>query len=381
MRPEHTVIPFNKPLFTGRERTYIDVALAAKKLAGAGAFSTRCQDWIDKLMPGSRSFVTTSATHALEMAALMCDLLPGDEVIVPSYAFPTTASAFVRCGARIAFVDIDPNTMNIDPDAVVAAISERTKAIVALHYGGVACDMSALCAIAAERGLVLIEDAAQALGARFQERPCGSIGTFGCFSFHESKNIHCGEGGALICNESGYAERAEIIMEKGTNRSQFFRGEVDKYTWRDVGSSYVLSELNAAFLFAQLEALETVTEDRRRSWYEYAQRLEVLAAQGYIELATPPQVCFHNAHMFWIKVRNSSIRSDLIGFLRERGINSVFHYQPLHDSPAGKRFGYFVGDDRHTSRDAARLLRLPLYFDFHEAERVSTAVAAFFGVR
>ena len=374
------MIPFNSPLMTGSESGYIEEVLATGKLSGAGAFSAQCQRRLEELLPGSRAFLTTSATHALEMAALLCELQPGDEVIVPSFAFPTTASAFVRCGARIVFVDIDPATMNVCPQAVAESISSRTRAIVALHYGGVACDMIALAGLTKKHDLILIEDAAQALGGQYAGRSCGSLATFGCISFHESKNVHCGEGGALICNDLQYGERAEIILEKGTNRSQFFRGEADKYTWQALGSSYVLSELNAAFLLAQLEALEEVTNDRRRSWHEYAELLRPLFARGLLELASPPPDCYHNAHLFWIKVAATDVRDQLIRHLRARGIHSVFHYQALHRSPAGLRYGRFAGCDRYTTRDAGRLLRLPMYFGFHQAAAVSAAIADFFGL-
>jgi dTDP-4-amino-4,6-dideoxygalactose transaminase len=371
------MIPFNRPLITGREQRYVNDAIASRKLAGAGPYSERCNAVLERICDGSRAFVTTSGSHSLEMAALLCDLEPGDEVIVPSYAFPTTASAFVRCGASIVFVDVDPTTMNIDPDAVAAAVSHRTRAIVALHYGGVACDMNALCAVAKERRLIVIEDAAQALGSRYLDRACGALGTFACFSFHESKNIQCGEGGALICNDLEYATRAEIILEKGTNRREYFRGDVDKYTWQALGSSYVMSELNAAFLLAQLEMLDDVTRDRQRSWREYEQRLASVSQEELCQLHCQPASETHNAHTFWIKLKNAEVRASLMRFLQDRAIHSVFHYQPLHRSPAGMRFGRFAGTDRYTTRDADRLLRLPIYYGFTEAARVADAVLEF----
>lgn len=372
--------PFNKPLITGRERAYVDDAIASGKLGGGGNYSVRCQQLLEQTMPGSRIFVTTSASHALEMAALMCDLEVGDEVIVPSYAFPTTASAFVRCGARIVFVDVDPDTMNIDPDAVRDAVTPRTRAVVALHYGGISCNMANLSEVCDAHDLTLVEDAAQAIGARYRDQPSGSHGDFACFSFHESKNVHCGEGGAIVCNDPARAQRLEVILEKGTDRRRFFRGEVDKYTWQDVGSSYVMSELTAAFLLAQLEAVNTVTADRRRSWYEYARHLEPLVSRGLVEIAVPPNDCFHNAHMFWLKVADTTTRERLMVFLRRLGISSVFHYQPLHSSPAGQRLGRFSGRDRFTTQDADRLLRLPLYFGFRDAGTVAVAVSRFFGL-
>jgi len=371
------MIPFNKPLITGREQRYVEDAIASRKLAGAGPYSERCNAALERICGGSRSFVTTSGSHALEMAALLCDLVPGDEVIVPSYAFPTTASAFVRCGASIVFVDLDPATMNIDPNAVAAAVSHRTRAIVALHYGGVACDMNALCAIAKERQLIVVEDAAQALGSRYLDRACGALGTFGCFSFHESKNIQCGEGGALICNDPEYARRAEVILEKGTNRRAYFRGDVDKYTWQALGSSYVMSELNAAFLLAQLEMLDDVTRDRRRSWREYEQCFASVSQEDLCRLHCQSASDSHNAHTFWIKLRSAEVRASLMRYLQDRSIYSVFHYQPLHRSPAGMRFGRFAGTDRYTTRDADRLLRLPMYYGLTEAARVADVVLEF----
>lgn len=310
---------------------------------------------------------------------MMCDLEPGDEVILPSYAFPSTATAFARCGASLVFVDVEPETMNLDVDAVAAAIGPRTRVLVPLHYAGVACDMGALAALAGEHDLTIVEDAAHALLSTYEGRACGTFGAFGCLSFHESKNLHCGEGGALLVNRGELAARAEMVVEKGTDRSRFFRGEVDKYTWQDIGSSFVLSELNAAFLCAQLERAAEITADRVASWRRYHGRLAPLAAGGRIEVARVPAGRRHNGHMYWIKVADADERSRLMAFLDDRGISAVFHYVPLHSSPAGRRFGRFAGEDRHTTSGAERLLRLPLYFGFREVDRVVDAIEIFFG--
>ena len=330
---------------------------------------------------GSAGVVTTtSCTHALEMAALMCDLKPGDEVILPSYAFTSTATAFVRCGAFLVFVDVDPITMNIDPKAVDSAITSKTRVLVALHYAGVACDMDALLTLAGKHNLVLVEDAAQAIFAKFQDRLCGTIGLFGCLSFHESKNVHCGEGGALIVNNEDYVDRAEVILEKGTDRLRFRRGEVDKYSWQDLGSSYVLSELNGAFLLAQLEHGREITKERLSNWQYYHELLSPLAQQGLIAVPDRTAVGAHNGHIFWIKTKNLEERTTLISFLKERGIHSVFHYVPLHSSSAGRRYGRFIGEDRYTTSGSERLVRLPLYYGFSQAERVADGIKAFYGI-
>lgn len=371
-------IPFNRPAVTGREAAYIEEVFSRGKFAGGGYFTCQCNDWLRAHFGTRGVFVTSSCTAALEMAALMCDLKAGDEVIVPSYAFSSTAAAFVRCNASLAFVDVDPGTMNIDPGAVEAAITSKTRVIVVLHYGGVACDMDALLRIAERYGLILIEDAAQAMFANYKGRPCGTFGTFGCISYHESKNLHCGEGGALICNDDRYIGRAEILLEKGTNRSQFFRGEVDKYTWLDAGSSFVLSELNCAFLLAQLEQGERITSNRLELWRAYWDGLEELGETGLLELPLVPTESAHNAHTFWIKPRNLEERSALIAWLKARNIHSVFHYQPLHATPAGRKFGRLAGVDRVTSSHSDRLLRLPLFFGFTEIARVVSAVKAFY---
>jgi dTDP-4-amino-4,6-dideoxygalactose transaminase len=313
------------------------------------------------------------------MAALLCDLQPGDEVIVPSFAFPTTASAFARCGASVVFVDVDPLTMTIDAAAAASAITPRTRVIVALHYAGVPCDMDRICQIAADHGAYVVEDAAQAIFSRYRGKPCGSIGTFGCLSFHESKNVHCGEGGALIVNDAAHVDCAEIIWEKGTDRRRFMRGQVDKYTWQALGSSYVLSELNSAFLLAQLENGELLTANRLRSWNEYHSLLRPLVDRGLIEISHIPSDCVHNGHTFWIKTRSASEQAELIAFLAQHSIQAVFHYVPLHSAPGGERFGRFCGEDLYTTSGAGRLVRLPLFFEFEQAARVVQVVGSFYG--
>lgn len=378
MAREPSFIPFNRPGITGAEQAYLAEVMQRGKFAGGGPFSKRCNTWLQEHFGVAGALVTTSCTHALEMAALLCELTPGDEVIAPSFGFSSTATAFVRCGARMVFVDVEPRTMNIDPRAVAAAVTDKTRVIVALHYAGVACDMDALNEIAQRHDLMIVEDAAQAIFADYKGRPCGTLGDFGCFSFHETKNVQCGEGGALLVQKAHHAERAEIIWEKGTDRARFFRGEVDKYTWRDIGSSYVLSELNAAFLLAQLEHGQAITDDRLASWNAYREGLAPLAAVGSLEIPDIPEECRHNGHIFWIKPRDLDERTALIEFLGTHSIHSVFHYVPLHSTPAGERFGIFAGEDRTTTRDAERLLRLPLFLRFSETERVIDAVRAFY---
>ena len=373
------LIPFNRPAVTGAEERYLAEVMRRGKFAAGGPFSQRCNRWLKEHFGVPAALTTTSCTAALEMAALLCELEPGAEVILPSYAFSSTATAFARCGARLVFVDVEPSTMNIDPRAVEAAITPKTRVVVALHYAGVACDMASLGELARQHDLLIVEDAAQAMFAEYRGAPCGTLGTFGCFSFHESKNIQCGEGGALLINDSRRVERAEIVWEKGTDRARFFRGEVDRYTWRDIGSSYVLSELCSAFLLAQLELGRKITAARLDCWQDYAARLAPLASSGLIEIPEVPDDCQQNGHIFWIKTRDAETRRALIAFLRERAIHSVFHYVPLHSAPAGRRFGRFAGQDRHTTRDANRLIRLPLFHGFAATARVADAVKEFYG--
>ena len=372
------VAPFNRPALTGREQDYLAEVLAGRKFSGDGPFSTRCQEWLCGAFDVAGAFQTTSGTHALEMAALLCDLEPGDEVILPSFAYPTTASAFVRCGARLVFVDIDPATMNLDPAEVESAITPKTRVIVALHYGGVPCDMDALGDLAQRSSAVIVEDAAQAIFSSYRGRLCGTLGRFGCFSFHETKNIHCGEGGALLTTQPGDVGRAEIIWEKGTDRSRFHRGEIDKYSWCDIGSSYVLSELNSAFLLAQLEHGRAITTDRLRTWSQYHEQLRPLAERKLIQIQSIPEECQHNGHLFWIKAGDEEERDALIRWMAKQSITSVFHYVPLHSTSAGRRWGRFNGVDRYTTREANRLLRLPLFYGFTGASQVAASISDFY---
>jgi dTDP-4-amino-4,6-dideoxygalactose transaminase len=371
------VVRFNKPAIVGTEETYLRQVFARGKFAGGGPFSERCNEWLTKHFKAPAVYTTSSCTHALEAAAML-SVGAGDEVIIPSFAFSSTAAAFVRVGAIPVFVDIEPRTMNIDPQAVAQAITSRTRAIVVLHYAGVSCRMDELMELANERNLVVIEDAAQAMFSRYKGKPCGTFGALGCISFHESKNIQCGEGGALVCSSTQYARRAEVIIEKGTNRAKFFRGEVPEYTWLEVGSSFVLSELNAAFLLAQLEVGEAITAERLALWKSYYESLTPLAVKGVIEIPSIPVECEHNGHIFWIKARDIAERRQLISYLKEQNIQAVFHYIPLHTSPAGQKYGRFSGADQYTTKEAERLVRLPLYYGFDAVAAVAQAVRDFY---
>ncbi len=369
-------VPFNRPPVVGTEMEAVRSAVASGKLCGDGEYTKLVCRWFESRTGCPKTLLTTSCTHALEMSALLLDLEPGDEVIMPSYTFVSTANAFALRGARIVFVDIQPGTLNIDPATVEAAAGPRTRAVVAVHYAGVACDMDALGRIAEARGLVLVEDAAQGVGSRWRGRPLGTFGATASYSFHETKNVTCGEGGLLLINDPALADRAEVIREKGTDRSRFFRGLVDKYTWRDIGSSYLPSELNAAFLYAQLEAFEKIQGNRMETWNVYSEAFADLARSGRIEIASIPDGAEHNAHMFWMKLRDMDDRSRFIAALKERGIGAVFHYIPLHSSPAGSRLGRFDGEDRWTTRESERLVRLPLWYGMGEAERGAVIEAA-----
>lgn len=356
------MLPFNVPCCTGQEKKYLRMALQKKKLCGDNDFTKRCQQWIEKTFNCRRALLTTSGTHALELAALLTDIQPGDEVIMPSYTFCSTANAFVMRGAKVVFVDIRPDTMNIDEKLIEEAITPRTRVIVPVHYAGISCEMDAIMRIAKRHNIFVVEDAAQGVMAQYKNKYLGTISDIGCFSFHETKNYTCGEGGAILLNKAEYEERAEIIREKGTNRSQFFRGEIDKYSWVDVGSSYLPSELNAAYLYAQFELAHKINDDRMRSWKTYDEGLADLRKRGIIELPVVPDRISHNAHMFYVKVKDLNERSALIDHLRKNDIYSVFHYVPLHSAAAGLRFGRFNGEDRYTTRESDRLLRLPLYY-------------------
>ena len=356
------MISFNVPPVAGKELIYLEEAIRSKKICGDGAFTKRCSRWLEEQTGSERVLLTTSCTHATELAAILADIKPGDEVIMPSYTFVSTADAFVLRGAKAVFVDIRPDTMNIDETLIEDAVTERTKEIVPVHYAGVSCEMDTICDIAKRHNLYVIEDAAQGVMATYKGRPLGTIGDYGCYSFHETKNLSMGEGGALLIKDKANILRAEIVREKGTNRSQFFRGEIDKYTWMDAGSSYLPSELNAAYLWAQLEDAQKIYDDRMRSWNLYYEQLKPLADEGRIELPVIPEGCVHNAHMFYIKTKDLKERTDLIFYLKGKQINSVFHYIPLHSSPAGKRLGVFHGEDKYTTRESERLLRLPMYY-------------------
>jgi len=348
--------------FLGRETEYIAQAIASRKLCGDGVFTQKCHSWLEEHIRCNKALLTTSCTHALEMAALLCDIEDGDEIIMPSFTFVSTANAFILRGAKIVFVDIRPDTMNIDENLIEVAITDKTKAIVPVHYAGVACEMKKISEIAKKYGLAVIEDAAQAILSEYKGIPCGIIGDFGCFSFHETKNISCGEGGVLLIKNKQAVERAEIIREKGTNRSKFLRGAIDKYTWVEMGSSYLPSELNAAYLFAQLENADSIIEDRMNSWNYYYNVLQKLQDDGKVELPYIPLECKHNAHLFYIKVKDINERTRAIQFLKENGIQSAFHYVPLHSSEGGEKYSHFCGNDVYTTKESERLLRLPLYY-------------------
>ncbi|OQP29626.1 dTDP-4-amino-4,6-dideoxygalactose transaminase [Pantoea latae] len=375
------MIPFNAPPVVGSELEYMQSAMASGKLCGDGGFTRRCQQWMEQRFGCKKVLLTPSCTASLEMAALLINIQPGDEVIMPSYTFVSTANAFVLRGATIVFVDIRPDTLNIDESKIEAAITEKTRAIVPVHYAGVACEMDAIMALAAKHQLFVIEDAAQGVMSRYKGRALGTIGHIGCFSFHETKNYTAGgEGGATLINDAALVERAEIIREKGTNRSQFFRGQVDKYTWRDIGSSYLMADLQAAYLWAQLEAAERVNQQRLRLWQRYYDALQPLAAQGRLQLPALPDACEHNAHMFYIKLRDSDDRQALISWMKEAEILTVFHYIPLHSSPAGQQFGRFHGEDRFTTVESERLLRLPLFYNLTDNNQntVISSLLSFF---
>lgn len=356
------MIKFNVPPYVGKETEYIAQAIADRKICGDGDFTKKCSQWVEECTKTSKALLTTSCTHAIEMSALLCGIQPGDEVIMPSYTFVSTANAFVLRGAVIVFVDIRPDTMNLDENLIEDAITERTKAIVPVHYAGVACEMDKILELAARYNLKVVEDAAQGVMSEYKGQPLGAIGDFGCFSFHETKNYSMGEGGCLLIRDKDMSERAEIIREKGTNRTLFFRGMVDKYTWVDAGSSYLPSELNAAYLYAQLEKAQEIFDDRMASWNLYRELLSPLASQGKITLPTIPENCRHNAHMFYIKAADLQERTRLINYLKDHGITAVFHYVPLHSAPAGSQFGRFHGNDTYTTKESERLLRLPMYY-------------------
>ena len=363
------MIPFNKPPFTNNEKKYILEAIKSDKISGNGNFTQKCHNWFKARLNCEKVLLTPSCTAALEMSALLIDVRPGDEIIMPSYTFVSTANAFVLRGAIIKFIDINPRTMNIDESKIEQAITKKTKAIVPVHYAGVGCEMDTVKTIAQKHNVFVIEDAAQGIMAKYKNRYLGVIGHFGCYSFHETKNITSGgEGGLLIINDERFKEKAEIIWEKGTNRCKFFRGEIDKYSWVNIGSSYLMSELQAAYLWGQLEKIEEITAYRLKVWNFYYENLKDLENKGFIKLPTIPKNCQHNGHMFYIRVKNIITRDNLIKFLRNNNIYAVFHYVPLHSSPAGKNFGEFIGEDQHTTKESEKLIRLPLYYKIKKKE-------------
>lgn len=363
------MIPFNKPPFTGNEEKYVIKSMKSSKISGDGEFTKRCHKWFEEKLQCKKVLLTPSCTHALEMAAILLDIKEGDEVIMPSYTFVSTANAFVLRGAKIVFVDIRPDTMNIDEIKIEQAITDKTKVIVPVHYAGVGCEMDAIMDIAKRHNLFVVEDAAQGMMSSYKGKPLGTIGHIGTFSFHETKNYtSAGEGGLLIINDEKFIQRAEIIREKGTNRSLFFRGMVDKYSWVDVGSSYLMNDVSAAYLWGNLEKANEINQDRLDTWKKYYDLLKALEYKGLIELPTIPDKCIHNAHMFYIKLKDIYTRSELIEYLKQNDIWSVFHYVPLHSAPAGLKFGRLNGEDKFTTSESERLLRLPMYYGINDDE-------------
>ena len=374
------MINFNVPPFTGKEMDYIKECVENQKICGDGAYTKKCNEWLEKKTGSTKCLLTTSCTHATELAALLAEIQPGDEVIMPAYTFVSTADAFVLRGAVPVFVDIRPDTMNIDENLIEAAITDKTKAIVPVHYAGVSCEMDKIMEIAKKYNLVVIEDAAQGIMSTYKGKALGTIGDFGCFSFHETKNYSMGEGGALLIRDEKYIEDAEIIREKGTNRSKFYRGQIDKYTWVNFGSSYLPSDMNAAYLYAQLEMAEEINDARLACWNRYYEKLKPLADAGKIELPVVPEDCVHNAHMFYIKAKDIEERSELIAYLKSKNVMSVFHYIPLHTAPAGQKYARFHGEDKYTTRESERLTRLPMYYGLtlEQVDYICEQVSSFY---
>ncbi len=362
-------IPFNTPPYTGDEMDYIKQSVFTHKISGDGKFTRLCTEWLEKRFGAKKLLLTTSCTSALDMSSILSGFSAGDEVILPSFTFSSTATSMILGGASLVFCDIRPDTMNIDENKIEAAITKHTRAIVAVHYAGVSCEMDIINDIARKYNLIVIEDAAQGVMSSYKGRALGTIGDFGCYSFHETKNYSMGEGGAILVNNDAYMERAEILREKGTNRSKFFRGEVDKYTWVDFGDSYLPSDINAAYLYAQLMHADEIYNDRMATYNAYLEALRPFADSGRIELQYIPEYCVHNAHMFYIKLRDLADRSAFINFMRERGICTVFHYVPLHSAPAGRKYGRFSGIDEFTTKESDRLVRLPMYYGLTESDR------------
>lgn len=374
------MIEFNIPPFVGTEHDYIIDAIQSHKICGDGKYTKLCNKWIEDKTGTAKALLTTSCTHATELAAILAEIKPGDEVIVPSYTFVSTANAFVLRGATVVFVDIRPDTMNIDEKLIEDAITDKTVAICPVHYAGVSCEMDTIMDIGKRHNLIVIEDAAQGVMSTYKNHALGTIGDYGCFSFHETKNYSMGEGGAILIKDDEKALAAEIIREKGTNRSQFFRGQIDKYTWVSEGSSYLPSDMNAAYLWGQLEAADKIFDNRMASWNLYYELLKPLREKGFIDLPYIPEECSHNAHMFYIKCKDLDERTRLIDHLKSNGINPAFHYIPLHSSPAGIKYGRFHGEDRYTTKESERLLRLPMYYGLkvEEIEIIAETITKFF---
>lgn len=374
------MIHFNIPPFTGKEFDYMKEAVENHKICGDGPFTKKCDAWIEERFGTKKALLTTSGSTALDMAALLCGLKPGDEVILPSFTFSSTANSFVLAGAKLVFVDIRPDTMNIDENKIEEAITDKTRVICPVHYAGVACEMDKIMEIAKKYNLMVVEDAAQGVMSTYKGRALGTIGDFGCYSFHETKNYSAGEGGAILINNVDYIEKAEILREKGTNRAQFFRGQVAKYNWVDFGDSYLQSDLNAAYLWAQLEKADEINNNRLETWNSYYEAFKPLEEKGIIELPTIPSDCVHNAHMFYIKTKDLDTRQEFIKFMKDNEILCVFHYVPLHSAPAGLKFGRFNGIDEHTTSDSDRLVRLPMYYNMakEDLEKVIEKTIEFF---
>ncbi|MCI8669511.1 MAG: dTDP-4-amino-4,6-dideoxygalactose transaminase [Lachnospiraceae bacterium] len=362
------MIPFNKAVYLPRALEYVAEVVKSSKIAGDGKYTKLCSAWMEQHFHAPKVLMTTSCTAALEMTAILLDIQPGDEVIMPSYTFVSTANAFVLRGAKCVFVDIRPDTMNIDEKLIEEAISEKTKAIVVVHYAGVGCEMDTIMDISRKYNIPVVEDAAQGVMATYKGKALGTIGDFGCYSFHETKNYTMGEGGALVINNEDYLERAEIIREKGTNRSKFYRGEIDKYTWVDIGSSFLPSEFNVSYLYGQLLMADEINNNRIKSWRFYFESLKKYEEEGIIELPVVPSECTHNAHMFYLKWRNVEQRSEFIDYMKEKKISCVFHYVPLHSSFGGEKYGKFTGIDRYTTVESNRLVRLPMYYALEKEE-------------
>ncbi len=375
------MISFNVPPYTGEEIKYVTEAIQSHKICGDGMFTKKCSELLQDRFGSQKVLLTTSGSAALDMALLLCDVKEGDEVILPSFTFSSTANSALLAGAKLVFCDIRPDTMNIDETKIEAAITDRTKVILVVHYAGIACEMDTIMDIAERHHLLVVEDAAQGVMSTYKGRPLGTIGHFGCYSFHETKNYSMGEGGALLIRDPEYNERAEILREKGTNRSKFYRGQVDKYTWVDFGDSYLPSELNAAYLYPQLLNADMINNDRMHTWNQYHEAFLPLAEKGLCEIQVIPDGCVHNAHMFWIKLKDIEERTAFIRYLGEHGVQSVFHYIPLHSAPAGLKFGRFSGEDVYTTAESSRLTRLPLYYGMTDEDRntVIRTILAYFG--